>query len=446
MVVIIVLIILVALSEYILASIFGASSPLAAYLIKLILGSVVSVVIDAFLVPLMIYHIIGLGGRILLSLTGGGFLRLLSLIIVDIIAPIILVFLALNNGIAAIPITNVRLTALIFLSPILLIVAGELIRSLSSKLMESIRSFTNILGIIILMMGLAELFSDVKYISPYIMQSVPLLTSLGLSLLGEVLYVIAIISPYLSVPFTYTAIALLVPLGASLLVFYRPLSSISIDMVRVTKVYALSVFMSSLTYAIGLLTPYGVYFTATSLLIILTVLSLIGYRLYISYAGIGKKISSEVYAQYALSLPTQADYELYNAAVAFMKSGDYGPLVSYINTHLKGCRSSKLRGVINKLVSYTPPYYGGLWPWEVSKVRNRAVADAEARKGIVLSIMDAASSCRRVRQVQATQATIPATEDGTRVYSEEELSVRPLEESEQTVVKPEDKKGEGSGS
>ena len=386
-------------------------------------------------------------------------LNLVGRALVDVVGPMLMIILMLESAQPLVPPSISSQIALPYIiGAIYIITFGSLIRKF--KVGEPVRDFIKTLGAIIILDGAAYLFTVVSLSASLLLNTAQGLASAGMWSQGLILYSIGLLlyyAPVLSNPLIYASIVLIIVLGFRFFTFYEPLRPVAIDLPSNSSNLALAVFFATLLYSLSevpLIRPYSPYTVSTSIVILLFALASVGFRLYTSYLRVGEKSAINVYNQYASSIQAVNDDNLYNAVKEFMISGNKDALLNYINQISDECPRrlrSRIKQIASRLMEYSPPYYGGLWPWELGNVNKKAASDAEFRKQIITESINAVSSCRSAKAASTvmtptiSQAAPPfiTTEDGTRVYaSEEELAVRPLEEkSGETVVKA-DKKPE----
>ncbi|GAB6944116.1 hypothetical protein [Vulcanisaeta sp. JCM 14467] len=401
-------------------------------------------IVNGIFIPIIVFLILNLAGNLLMSRNINA-LKALGMVITRLISPAISIYLIFT---ALIPIllplnTFINITTAIMTA--YLVILGLLTRSFGTVLGHTTRESIRGLGTTIALFGMAMLTLQIYaslytlYTQSIIPMSILILTS-------------AIYNAFLYAAVTSIVITAIVSLG-----FLTPLRPVSMDMAHISGDTMYIVAIIGMAIILGTLTPYDNYITALSISALVIITALISYRLITAYLRLGESRVRDIYSEYASKVMGKIvnnDYELINAMNDFMANGNKEPLLRYLTNMPTHCSDVRIKA-LGRLRRYKPPYYGGLWPWETSGIKTKAVKDAEIRTKIATEIITLISTCQEEKQAiqVSAQPTTPPTaptaqyiaEDGTRIYAQptEELPVKPLEEEtktkqEGTVIKQEE--------
>ncbi len=404
-------------------------------------------VVTGIFTPIIVFLIIDLAGDILMS-TGVNSLKFLGTFTARLIAPAVSIYLIITALSSALAWLNSFFNVDMVLTAVYLLILGLLVRSFGARLGDVTRNSVRGLGTAVALFGMAMLTLSI-YTFTYALYT-QFVIPVELPMIVFSIYV----------AFLYAAVATIIITAIVFLGFLAPLRPVSADMARISDIVMYTIALVGMTTSLGALVPYGSYVIITVEVALAVFMVLVGYRLLTAYLRLGEGRTRGVYSEYAVKAVggmTINDSELINAVNEFMISGSGDGLMRYLAGLTSHCKElgAKLMGELGR---YRPPYYGGLWPWEVHSIERAAMKDAELRLRLVVDAMALASRCREERprtQVDSSAVALSrpqyTTEDGTRVYAQptEELPVRPIEEEtnqeggESTTVRPRE---EGRGS
>ena len=400
-------------------------------------------IVNGIFIPIIVFLILNLIGSLLMS-RNTNTLKALGMVIIRLISPAILIYLIF---IALIPILMplnkfINITTAVMTA--YLVILGLLIRSFGTILSHITRESIRGLGTTVALFGMAMLILLI-YASLYTLYTQSIIP-MSMLILASAIYN----------AFLYAAVASIVITAIVSLGFLTPLRPVSMDIVHISGDTMYIVAIIGMAIILGTLTPYDNYITALSISALVITIVLIGYRLTTAYLRLGESRVRDIYSEYANKVMRRIannDYELINAMNDFMENGNKEPLLRYLTNMPTHCSDVRIKA-LSRLRRYKPPYYGGLWPWETSGIKTKAIKDAEIRTKIATEIITLISTCQREKQAiqVSAQPTTPPTaptaqymaEDGTRIYAQptEELPVKPLEETEVkqegTVIKQEE--------
>ncbi|BDR91268.1 hypothetical protein [Vulcanisaeta souniana] len=325
--------------------------------------------INALLLPLIIFMAIRLAGGFLSTRTGTLF-KVLGSVLVSVIAPTVFAYLLLEGTLTTIPpLIHFNKLPGIF-TAIFVIFVGAVLINYGRGFGEPVKSSLTYLGAAVVLYGVAGMGS-IAY------------TPLGMPFL------------YASIGSALMGIVMLMSLHPAL----RPLVS---DLPRIAKPIVALLFVVgfiSMFAQIPQLKPYSGYLTMVSLILLAIIVVVIGYRLYSAFSRVAEKIAERIYEQHVRESPLLASSEddvLVNAINEFIRRGRKEELIAYAAYALAHCDidftevSTALRG----LIDYEPPHYTGIWPWERRNVEGIAMKDAEARKQLVTELMKLITTCK----------------------------------------------------
>lgn len=225
----------------------------------------------------------------------------------------------------------------------------------------------------------------------------------GIAMLASIPYALA------ALPFLYAAIGSAV-MGAAMLAGLAPsMRRVSIDIIAVSKPIVALFFTLGLAAALTqVLRPYSAYVMAALLILLLIIVSAIGYRLYAAASRTAEKISEKIYEQHVRKSPlatSSEDEALVDAVNEFLRRGRKDKLIAYTAYALAQCSVDyeEVVRMLGRLINYQPPQYTGIWPWEVRGLEQSVRMDIEARRAIVAEILDMITKCTKTTQYTARQ-------------------------------------------
>ncbi|WP_460172708.1 hypothetical protein [Vulcanisaeta sp. JCM 14467] len=332
------------------------------------LSTLIKWFVNALLLPILIFLALRLAGKALMTRSGTA-ARAAGNAIADLIAPILLAYLLLGN-------TELLVTGFIhyaklpgIFTALFIITAGAITANYGNSYGEPVRHSITYVGAAVVLYGVAVLASI-----PY--------------------------APA-ALPFLYAAMGSAI-MGAAMLAGLAPsLRHVSGDIIAVSKPVVALFFILGLAAAltqVPQLRPYSGYVMTASLVLLLIVVSLIGYRLYTAVSRTAEKISERIYEQHVRESPLAASSEdeaLTNAINEFLRWGRKDELIAYTAYALAQCDVDyeDVMKVLNSLINYQPPQRTGIWPWEVKNLEQSVRVDMENRKAITAEILNAITNC-----------------------------------------------------
>ncbi|WP_243665405.1 hypothetical protein [Vulcanisaeta sp. JCM 16159] len=315
-------------------------------------------------------------------------IKTLGVVTVQLISPAVLIYLVLAAFASTLSPFNRFISVSAILMSTYLAILGLLIRAFGSRFNYVVGDLIRGIGTTVLLFGMAMLFLPI-YAFTYSLYTQSIIPA-ALPILALAIYN----------AFLYTAVTAIVITAIIFLGFIAPLRPVSMDMAYMSGMLMYVIAMISMVIVLGTLTPYSGYITALSVIALVITIALISYRLLTAYLRLGESKVRDVYHEYAIRVMeriTVSDYELINAINNFMMNGNKDALLEYSMKALTRCKNVGTK-ILDEIKKYEPPYYGGLWPWGSSDIRNRAIKDAELRSKISTEIITLISTCQGGKQ------------------------------------------------